>query len=283
MIEIAVTGATGHLGGAVARRLSAAGLPLRLLVRSPDRAPRLPRTTVTTATYGDRQAVGRALHGTEVALMVSAAESADRRTEHRTFIDAAAAAAVRHLVYISFLNAAPDAIFTLARDHHATEEHLRASGMTYTVLRDNLYADFLPGLAGPDGVIRGPAADGRVSAVARTDVADCATAVLRAPTAHENRTYHLTGPEALSLTDVAALLTTHTGRPVTYRPETLDEAYASRAHHNAPAWQLDAWISTYTAIAAGALADITPDVPHLTGRPATPFHTLLTGPATLHT
>ncbi|MDP9796268.1 uncharacterized protein YbjT (DUF2867 family) [Catenuloplanes nepalensis] len=278
MIEIAVTGVTGHLGGAVARRLSAAGHPLRLVARSPARAPSLPHSTVAAASYGDRDAVARALEGTEVALMVSAAESADRLGQHRTFIDAAAAAGVRHLVYISFFGAAADAEFTLARDHHATEEHLRASGLTWTALRDNLYADFLLTLPGPDGVIRGPAADGRVSAVARTDVADCAAAVLHSPAGHENRTYQLTGPAAVSLAEVAALLTTHTGRPISYHPETLSEARASRAHYAAPPWQLDAWISTYTAIASGTLEGVTSDVALLSGHAATPIQSLLRTP-----
>ncbi|GAB7037464.1 MULTISPECIES: SDR family oxidoreductase [Catenuloplanes] len=276
MIEIAVTGVTGHLGGAVAHRLAEAGHPLRLIARTPSRAPSLPHATVAAASYGDHDAVVRALRGTEVALMVSAAESADRLDQHRAFIDAAVAAGVRHLVYISFFGAAADAEFTLARDHHATEEHLRASGLAWTALRDNLYADFLLTLAGPDGVIRGPAGDGRVSAVARVDVADCAAAVLRSPAAHRDRTYHLTGPEAVGLADVAALLTAHTGRPVSYHPESLAEAHASRAHYGAPPWQLDAWISTYTAIASGALSPVTSDVALLSGHPATPLRALLT-------
>ena len=94
--------------------------------------------------------------------MVSAAESADRLDQHRTFIDAAAEAGVRHIVYTSFLGAAPDATFTLARDHWVTEEHIRASGLAFTFLRDSFYLDFLPALAGEDGVIRGPAGDGLV-------------------------------------------------------------------------------------------------------------------------
>ena len=66
-------------------------------------------------------------------LMVSAAESEDRVDEHRTFVDAAAAAGVRHLVYISFCGAAPDATFLLARDHHVTEQHIERSGMVLDV------------------------------------------------------------------------------------------------------------------------------------------------------
>ena len=113
--------------------------------------------------------------------MVSAAESPVRRDEHRTFIEAAAQAGVGQIVYTSFAGAAPDAIFTLGRDHHDAEQAIRASGMAWTFLRDNFYSDFFPLFADEDGVVRGPAGDGAVAAVARADVADVAVAVLRDP------------------------------------------------------------------------------------------------------
>ncbi len=138
-----------------------------------------------------------ALDGVRTLFLVSAAEDAERLAQHRTAVDAAAAAGVEHVVYTSFLGAAPDATFTLARDHAATEEMLRASGMSWTFLRDALYADFLPLMVGEDGVLRGPAGDGRVAAVATDDVAAAAVAVLRDPAAHAGRTYELTGPQAL--------------------------------------------------------------------------------------
>lgn len=194
---------------------------------------------------------------------------------HRRFVDAAVDAGVGHIVYTSFHGAGPDATFTLAREHWATEECLRDSGMAVTVLRDNLYADFLPGLVGEDGVIRGPAGDGRVAAVARDDVADVAAAVLRAPHEHHGCTYNLSGPEALSFADIAATITEVTGRRVRYLSETVSEAYASRAALGAPSWQLDAWVSTYTAVAAGELSLVGTDVEDITGHPATPFATLL--------
>ena len=71
--------------------------------------------------------------------------------------------------------------------------------MDYTFLRDNFYLDFLPLLAGEDGVIRGPAGDGIMAAVARADVARSAVTVLRDPALHVGRTYNLTGPEDISL------------------------------------------------------------------------------------
>ena len=145
-----------------------------------------------------------ALGGADVLFMVSAAEARDRRAEHRTFLRAAAEAGVGHVVYTSFAGAAADATFTLGRDHHDTEAAILASGLAYTILRDNFYADLLPLFADEAGVIRGPAGDGRVAAVARADVADVAAAVLREPAAHAGATYELSGPEALTLTEVAA-------------------------------------------------------------------------------
>ncbi|HEX6685483.1 MAG TPA: SDR family oxidoreductase [Candidatus Limnocylindrales bacterium] len=276
--SIVVTGSTGHLGGRVARRLAAAGVAQRLLVRDPDRAPRLDGATVRQARFGDRAACEAGLAGVPTALMVSAAETPDRVEQHRTFIDAAATAGVPHLVYISFYGAAPDATFTLARDHWATEEHLRASGLNFTVLRDNLYADFLPFMVGSDGIIRGPAADGRVAVVAQDDIADAAVAVLTRPAGHTGRTYSLTGPQALTFDEIAEILSGTTGRTVTYHAETIEEAYRSRIPYGAPDWQVDAWVSTYTAIAKGEMAGVTDDVPALTGHPATTLVDLLRRP-----
>jgi NAD(P)H dehydrogenase (quinone) len=267
---IAVSGATGRLGGRVARLLDR---PVRLLVRNPAKAPA--DADVAVADYADRDAVRAALDGADTVLMVSAAEAPDRVDQHRTFVDAAAAAGVRHLVYTSFVGAAPDATFTLARDHWATEEHIRASGMAHTFLRDSLYADFLPFLVGADGVIRGPAGAGRAAVVSQDDIADAAVAVLRDPAAHAGQTYDLTGPAALGLGEVATIIAEATGREVRYQDESLDEAYASRQVFGAPDWQVDAWVSTYTAIAAGELAAVSTAVPDLTGHPATSLAELL--------
>ncbi|MEE2058437.1 SDR family oxidoreductase [Rhodococcus artemisiae] len=261
---IAVSGATGHIGRAVAGHLTDTAARLRLVVRDPDRAP-TGAWGIVQAEYGDLAAATAALRGAQVLFMVSAAESADRLDQHCTFIDAAADAGVQHVVYTSFLGASPEATFTLARDHWATEQHLRASGMAWTFLRDSFYLDFLPTLAGSDGVIRGPAADGQVGAVAREDVARSATAVLSDLDAHAGRTYDLTGPQALTLAEVARMITDVSGQEVTYVEESVEQAYESRRHYGVPDWQLDAWVSTYTAIAAGELAPVTDTVEQLTG------------------
>ena len=249
----------------VARHVAASGSAQRLLVRDAARAPELDGASAVVCSYGDGAAARQALDGVEVLFMVSAAEAEDRLQQHYAFVDAAAAAGVEHVVYTSFYGAAPDATFTLARDHYATEERIKASGMDFTFLRDNFYLDFLPLLAGEDGVIRGPAGDGVFSGVAREDVARCAHAVLRDPAVHKGKTYNLTGPEELTLARAAEILATGTGRSVSYHPETVGEAYASRASYGAPQWQLDAWVSTYTAMAAGEMTGLSPDVHGLTG------------------
>lgn len=265
--RVAVTGGTGRLGGRVAQRLAGAGVPQRLLVRDPSRAPRLPGARVVRAEHADADAVAQALEGVATVLMVSGAEAPDRVQQHQTFLDAAAAAGVQHVVYTSFAGASADATFTLARDHWATEEHLRGTGTAWTALRDNLYLDVLPFLVGDDGAIRGPAGAGRVAAVAIDDVADVAAAVLLDPGSYAGQVLELTGPRALTLAEVADVLTTATGRPVRYVEETLAEAYASRGRYGVPTWQVDAWVSTYTAIAAGELERTTDDVRRVTGHP----------------
>ncbi|WP_261623355.1 SDR family oxidoreductase [Nesterenkonia marinintestina] len=275
---IGITGATGAVGGRVARRLDAEGHRLRLIVRDPSRLDPLPERAaedgppieVRTASYSDTDAALEALRGVDVLFMVSAAESPDRLREHLTFIDAAADAQVPHMVYLSFTGASPRATFTFARTHFRTEEHLRNSGMAWTILRDNFYFALLEAMAGQDGIIRGPAGEGRVAAVSHSDVAASAAAVLRTPRDHVEQTYELAGPEALSLGQIARTLTASTGRRITYRRESVREAYASRGDYGVQQWQLDAWVSTYTAIAAGEL-ERRSDVARLTGRPPMTF------------
>lgn len=264
--DLAVTGSTGAVGGMVARALAEAGVAQRLIVRDPSRAPELPGAAVVTATYDDRIATEHALAGVRTLLMVSAAENADRVGQHRSFVEAAAAAGVRHLVYTSFVGAAPDAVFTLGRDHWATELMITDAGLDHTFLRDNLYLDFAELLAGEDRVIRGPAGDGRAAMVARADVARVAVAVLQDPIAHAGRRYDLTGPEALTLTEVAARLSAARGTEFTFHDESLAQAYASREVFGAPDWQVEAWVSTYTSIAAGELERVSGDVEAVTGR-----------------
>lgn len=264
--RLAVTGVTGTVGRLTAAALADAGVEFRMLARTPSKAPHLPGTVTLECAYGDAAQARTALAGVSTLFMVSAAENAERLREHYAFVDAAAEAGVEHIVYTSFFGAAPDATFTLARDHYATEQRIRETGMAFTFLRDNLYLDFVEYMVGDDGVIRGPAGDGRAAMVARADVARVAAAVLQHPEQHAGATYDLTGPEELTMAEVAETLSRGLGRAVSFHDETVGEAYESRKRWDAPAWQYDAWVSTYTAIRAGELAGVSDAVERITAR-----------------
>lgn len=141
----------------------------------------------------------------------------------------------------------------------ATEEHIRASGVPFTFLRMNMYMDFVPSMTGADGVIRGPAGDGRAGFVLRDDLADVAAAVLVDPAPHEGNAYDVTGPEALSFGDVARIM------GVSFHDETIDEAWRSRRATGAADWEIEGWVSSYTAVARGELDVVSDTVSRLAG------------------
>ena len=264
---IAVTGSTGELGSRVAWRLADAGVRQRLVVRDEARAPRLDGAEIALSPgYHDGEAMRRAFDGADTVFLVSGRESQNRIEEHFSAVDAAADAGVRRVVYTSFLAAAPDATFILGRHHWATEERIRERGLTFTFLRDSLYLDFLDFFAGEEGVIRGPAGDGRFAPVAREDVADVAAAVLTGE-GHDDQTYGLTCAESLTMAEWAARLGEVTGREISYVDETVDEAFASRAKFGAPDWEVEGWVSSYLAIRAGDLDVVTDCVERITGHP----------------
>jgi uncharacterized protein YbjT (DUF2867 family) len=271
---IAVTGATGGLGRRVAERLSAAGADLRLVVRDAGRVRFLPGSEVTEnpGGYADGEGFAAALDGVHTLYLVSAAEAEDRVQQHRTAVAAAARAGVRRIVYTSFLGAAADSVFTLGRHHAATEEAIAATGVAWTALRHSLYADFVPFLAVPAGggaVIAGPGGTGAASFVSRDDCADVAAAVLLDDAGTwDSRALGVTGPVAVTLAEAAAVLTEVSGVPVTYREETVEQAWASRRPSGHPDWEIEGWITSYTSIAAGEMGAVTDVVPSLTGHRA---------------
>ena len=180
-------------------------------------------------------------------LLVSARESADRIAEHRSMIDAAAAAGVAKIVYISFQGAAPDATFTFARDHFHTEQLIVGSGLRHVFLRDSLYQRGCRDRRGRRHHPR-PGGDGSVAAVGHDDVAAVAARVLT-DDRWDEKTLDVTGPAALTLTEVAAELTAVSGLPVRYELESEEQAYASRAHYDAPPFEVKGWVTSYQAIA----------------------------------
>ena len=223
-----------------------------------------------------------ALSGVTTLLLIPATEGEGRAGDHRTAVEAAVAAGVQHIVYLSFIGASPDCTFTLARDHWGTEQDIRRLAPAYTLLRMNTYLDFVPKLAGPDGVISGPAADGRVSAVLRDDLADVAVAVLTQPDDHIGQTYDVTGGESFTLAEAADVMSRASGKHIVFHNQTLEEAYEARARYGAPRSQVEGWVTSYTAIAAGELAAVSDTVQRLAGHPpVTLVGYLTTHPASL--
>ncbi len=267
MADLALTGATGALGGRIAERLADAGVEQRLIVRDADRAPGLDGAEVVVASsYGAGEEMREALEGIETLMLISAREAPDRVAEHLSAVAAAADAGVERIVYTSVLGAASDAVFTFARDHWATEEAIRESGLRHTFLRNSLYLDFVTILAGPEREFRGPAGDGRFSLVSRDDIADCAATVLLADGAPlDGETVDLTGGELFGLAEVAERISAYTGRPYSYAPETVEEAWESREPLGFPDWMLAGMISNYEAVADGSMEFLSDGVERLSG------------------
>lgn len=262
---IAVTGATGEVGGRIARRLAERGASQRLVVRDPSRAPELKGAEVAQASnYEAREEMEPALRGAQTLFLASGEEARNRVDQHKAAVDAAKAAGVERIVYLSFYGARPDSAFTFGRHHFHTEEHIKASGLSYAFSRDNIYLDFVPFFAAADGAIRGPGGDGSFAPVARDDIADVVVELLTNPD-RDGHAYEVTGGESYTLAEAAARLGKAIGREITYVDETMDEAWASRRPSGEPDWVIEGWITTYVAIANGELAQPTSTVKDLTG------------------
>jgi NAD(P)H dehydrogenase (quinone) len=296
---LGVTGATGNVGGRVAARLAGMGLRQRLIVRDASRAPVLPGAEVVEASsYGDAAAMTRALLGVDNLFLVSARDrfgvnhlSAqnnitpphyDRFEQHRIAVDSAAQAGVQNIVYLSVMNAAPDAVFVLAHDHFHTEQYIRASGMHFTFLRTSLYTDNVPQCVSAGDIIRAPAGEGRAAWVTRDDIADVVVAILTG-SGHEGRMYDATGPEALTMAETAEKLSGVLKRKIVYQPQSPEEARANRTTsrlekfeterrlrtgRGLDSYEVDVFVTHFMQIAAGDLARVSSAVPDLTGRPA---------------
>ena len=269
MVKIAVTGVTGNLGVIVSRLCKENGIKVRNLARNKEKAEKMGFSDVFKSSYDKSDDTVKSLEGIDVLFMVSGSENPDRVQQHKDFIDSAKTAGVSHIVYLSFYNASKNSIFTLGRDHYATEEYIKENGFKYTFLRDNFYADFFVDMCREYGEIKGPAGNGKVSAVVRSDVSEVAAKILENPEKWENQTLNMTGPEELTMEEITKLASKYLGKEIKYIDETVDEAYESRKIWKAEQWEYDSWVSTYTAIAEGEQAGVSNDIEKVLGRKAT--------------
>ena len=269
MPKIAVTGVTGNLGGMVSGLCKKNGIEVRNLARNVEKAEKLGFSNVFKSSYDKSEDTVKSLEGIEVLFMVSGSENPNRVQQHKDFIDAAKIAGVSHIIYLSFYNASKNSIFTLGRDHYATEEYIKENGFKYTFLRDNFYADFFVDLCREYGEIKGPAENGKVSAVVRSDVSEVVAKILENPGKWGNQTLNMTGPEELSMTEIVKTVSEYFGKEIKYIEETVEEAYESRKIWKAEQWEYDSWVSTYTAIAENEQSGISNDIEKVLGRKAT--------------
>lgn len=246
-----VTGSTGHVGRLVAGELSARGLRQRLLVRDLARAPDIAGAEIAVADYGDPESLAEALEPDDRVFMVSLHEGPKQRiAHHRSFIEAAAAAGVAHIVYLSFVNAGPDAIFLHARSHGETERMLAASGVDWTSIRNSMYADEIPGWFDADGLNTVPGGDARMSFSYRPELAR-AVAVTLTQSGHEGKVYDIVTPQSVSMRELAEIAWAVTGQNYRYAPTSdawWEERWRARGKE---AWAIEAGLTSYAALRAG--------------------------------
>ena len=269
MAKIAVTGVTGNLGSRVSKLCKENGIKVRNLARNKEKAEKMGFSDVFKSNYDKSEDTVKSLEGIDVLFMVSGSENPNRVQQHKDFIDAAKMAQVSHIIYLSFYNASKNAVFTLARDHFVTEEYIKENGFKYTFLRDNFYADFFVELCKEYGEIKGPAGNGKVSAVVRLDVSEVVAKILENPEKWENQVLNMTGPEELTMGEIVKIASKHFEKEIKYIDETVEEAYESRKIWKAEEWEYDSWVSTYTAIAEGEQSGISNDIEKVLGRKAT--------------
>jgi NAD(P)H dehydrogenase (quinone) len=276
-MTVLVTAASGHLGRLVLDSLLAQGVPpaeIRAGARSPESLGGYAErgVDVVRLDYDDPASAASAVQGVARVLLVSGSEVGRRVEQHRAVIDAAAAGGVRHLIYTSAPRA-DDTTLVLAPEHRATEELVRASGIPFTILRNNWYTENYGqdlATARATGTLVTSAGDGRVASAARADYAEAAAVVL-IEDGHEGQVYELAGDEAWDFVTLAAAISELLGREVEVRQVSTEEHVAILEQAG-----LDAGTAGFVAaldanIRDGELATTDGTLARLIGRPTTPL------------
>lgn len=280
---IVTTGASGQLGrlvaSALADRLSPANVTLG--ARDPGKIADLAAKGFKTAAvdFNKPEGLATAFAGADTVLIISGDAPNDVRVrQHRAAIDAAKTAGVGRVVYTSFTNATPASLFPFAAIHADSEAYLKASGVPYTILRNNQYAGNLTlAAARQSGELALPGISGKVAYITRADLAAATAAVLTEP-GHDGRVYELTGAEALNLVEVADLLTKAWATPVRAREVPLGDYGSALAERGLPPFVVEALVGLRQAVAAGEYATVSDDARRLVGRPLETVRAFLARP-----
>ena len=270
---ILVTGATGLNGSELVRRLSARGIPSRALTRNVTKAQSLatlPHVEVVEGDMARPDSLAAALRGVDRAMLISSSDP-NMLDVQSSFIEAALKAGVRHVVKLSGIIPELDSPFRFARMHAEAEKRLEASGMAYTHLRAG---EFMPSYFRqvPSIVARGilalPMAGARIASIDIGDIAEVAVAVLTTE-GHEGKTYPLTGPEALSMAEVAEKLSAVTGKPIRYVDVPPEDARQARLAAGVPPFLADGLDELFAERRKGKESAVWPTIEEVFGwRPA---------------
>ncbi|MBK9644257.1 MAG: SDR family oxidoreductase [Deltaproteobacteria bacterium] len=283
--SLLVTGASGQLGGEVVRRLVARGGDDVIIAGSREvgKLAGLDGVTPRRVDFDDDEAtLQAAFEGVDRALIIStdALDRPGRRAEqHLRAIRAAKAAGVKHLLYTSLAKAADDSAIPIAQDHVLTERALAASGLGHTVLRNNLYAEVLVGAVGhavSSGQLITARGEGAIAYVTRSDCARAAAAAL-ASSFDGQRVLEITGPEAVTGDQIAAMLTELSGRPVAHLPVPVEAYVQGLVQAGLPEPYAQVYASFEVAAARGELGEASGAVEALSGEAATPLRVALAG------
>jgi NAD(P)H dehydrogenase (quinone) len=272
-MRIVITGAAGQLG----RLTTAAALErvapsdLILVTRRPGELADLAErgATVRAGDFDDPGSLPAAFAGGERLLLISTDALGRRVEQHRAAIDAAVASGIRSIAYTSIVNPSDSNPSAVAAEHRETEELIRASGLEWTFLRNAIYADLQvhdAAAAIASGKLLTNAGDGRTALVAREDCAAAAAAVITSD-GHEGKAYDITGPEALSVDDLAAVFAELGDRPV--EPVRLDDDawVAAMVEHAGMPEPIARTYSTFgIATRCGFSAAVSSSLDELTGR-----------------
>jgi uncharacterized protein YbjT (DUF2867 family) len=272
---ILVTGATGLNGGALVRLLSAKSVPVRALVRDAARATALSSLANVEIVEGDMarpESLSEALRGVDRAMLISSSDSAMLEVQSN-FIDAARKAGVKHVVKLSGIMPDTDSPFRFARMHGEIELKLERSGIAFTHLRagEFMHAYFrqVPAIVAT-GAIFLPMGDARIASIDIGDIAEVAAAALTEP-GHEGKVYPLTGPEALTMAEVAEKLSAATGRPIRYVNVAPEEARKAQLARGVPQYTADALAELFAERRRGKESQVSPVIEGIIGRRATSF------------
>ncbi len=273
---ILVTGAAGLNGSELIRRLSARGVQVRGLVRSLEKAAALaglPNVEIVQGDMARPETLGAALEGVERAMLISSSDPAMQEVQ-TSFITAACRAGVRHVVKLSGILPEIDSPFRYARMHGEIERRLEESGMAFTHLRaGEFFTAYFRQVRSilAKGAIVLPMEEARIASIDVGDIAEVAAAILTQPEGHAGKIYPLTGPEALSMDEVAERLSAATGKPIRYVNIPPGEARSANLANGMPPYTADALFELFAERRKGKESQVSAVIPSVFGWQPTPF------------